>query len=184
MQTLQTALDYLALLPVATAALLFIGYCWERSTPTPTPSGNVDEPESIMDIIDPYGILEDLPNAGPEDCDIEPTRADETLSLIERKFAEADKDRISNEPLTQMRETPTDEDSTDWEPRWAALQLEPEARTTVKEPAIAVTNPNSLTSHQLRRECQKLGIKWRNAHGKGKHLTRDEMLERIGQAIA
>lgn len=33
----------------------------------------------------------------------------------------------------------------------------------------------SLTSHQLRPICQHHGVKWRNAHGKGKHLTKTEM---------
>jgi len=32
------------------------------------------------------------------------------------------------------------------------------------------------TVEQLRQECQKAGIKWRNAHGKNKHLKKDEML--------
>jgi len=33
-----------------------------------------------------------------------------------------------------------------------------------------------LTSAELRRQCQDAGIKWRNAHGKGRHLSKGEMI--------
>ena len=34
-----------------------------------------------------------------------------------------------------------------------------------------------LCTDELRRLCQKRGFKWRNAHGKGKHLSKSEMIE-------
>jgi len=34
----------------------------------------------------------------------------------------------------------------------------------------------TVTSAELRRQCQAAGIRWRNAHGKGRHLTKTEML--------
>lgn len=33
----------------------------------------------------------------------------------------------------------------------------------------------------LRQQCQKAGIKWRNAHGKNKHLKKAEMIEALQQ---
>lgn len=34
----------------------------------------------------------------------------------------------------------------------------------------------TMTPEQLRRECQRRSIRWRNAHGKGKHLRKGEMV--------
>ena len=34
----------------------------------------------------------------------------------------------------------------------------------------------TVTSAELRRQCQAAGIRWRNAHGKGRHLTKTEMI--------
>jgi len=34
----------------------------------------------------------------------------------------------------------------------------------------------TVTSAELRRRCQAEGVKWRNAHGKGKHLSKAEMI--------
>lgn len=39
-----------------------------------------------------------------------------------------------------------------------------------------------LTPEQLRKECAKRQIKWRNAHGKNKHLKRAEMLALLASA--
>jgi hypothetical protein len=36
-----------------------------------------------------------------------------------------------------------------------------------------------LCTDELRRLCQKRGIQWRNVHGKGKHLRKDEMIDLI-----
>lgn len=37
----------------------------------------------------------------------------------------------------------------------------------------------TLTSSQLRKECSTIGIKWRNAHGPSKHLTKADMIEAL-----
>lgn len=42
--------------------------------------------------------------------------------------------------------------------------------------AIDATRYQSMTSPQLRQECSAIGIKWRNAHGTSKHLSKAEML--------
>lgn len=39
----------------------------------------------------------------------------------------------------------------------------------------------SLSSFQLRGECSLRGIVWRNAHGKGRHLSKREMIEALSQ---
>jgi len=60
-----------------------------------------------------------------------------------------------------------------WEPR----------RVFIPEPPIArkPTLPKAKLPYveQLRQECQKAGIKWRNAHGKNKHLKQAEMIEAL-----
>lgn len=38
------------------------------------------------------------------------------------------------------------------------------------------TNYSRLTSQELRRACQDRGIRWRNAHGAGRHLKKPEMV--------
>jgi hypothetical protein len=37
----------------------------------------------------------------------------------------------------------------------------------------------AMTTTELRQECQAQGIKWRNAHGKGKHLSKAQMIEAL-----
>lgn len=52
------------------------------------------------------------------------------------------------------------------------------------EPAAAIVW-SELTPQLLRQHCQQRGIKWRNAHGKNKHLSKREMVEALSQtAIA
>jgi hypothetical protein len=36
-----------------------------------------------------------------------------------------------------------------------------------------------MSNAELRRECSIRGIAWRNAHGKGKHLLKEEMLKAL-----
>lgn len=36
--------------------------------------------------------------------------------------------------------------------------------------------PATPTSAELRRQCQAAGIRWRNAHGKGRHLSKAAMI--------
>jgi hypothetical protein len=63
--------------------------------------------------------------------------------------------------------------------QWAAMAMESaEATLTVeiKQEAISYDDMNIT---QLRKECKSLGICWKDAHGKGKHLKRAEILEAI-----
>lgn len=66
-----------------------------------------------------------------------------------------------------------------------ACQAEPELYGHPGErQVLTVTDPNKLNCQQLRKECSKLGISWRNVKGAGKHLTKPEMLNAIGLAIS
>jgi hypothetical protein len=50
--------------------------------------------------------------------------------------------------------------------------------TSVPAPSAPVVDMSAkLCTDELRRLCQKRGFKWRNAHGKGKHLSKSEMIE-------
>ena len=46
---------------------------------------------------------------------------------------------------------------------------------------VGVPTPDwaKMTNAELRRECSRRGIAWRNAHGKGKHLLKKEMLKAL-----
>lgn len=44
---------------------------------------------------------------------------------------------------------------------------------------VKVDAPKTLTSAELRRQCQAAGIKWRNAHGQGRHLSKAEMISAL-----
>jgi len=52
----------------------------------------------------------------------------------------------------------------------------PAAMAPVATLVVPVTKAQPLTSAELRRQCQSAGIKWRNAHGKGRHLSKGEMI--------
>jgi hypothetical protein len=41
---------------------------------------------------------------------------------------------------------------------------------------VLPSNWTTMTSLELRQACKKSGIKWRNSHGKGKHLRKAEMI--------
>lgn len=51
------------------------------------------------------------------------------------------------------------------------------------EPTDTITsiNFNKLDSAKLRKLCTQYGIGWRNARGKGKHLTKDMMIAQLEQ---
>jgi hypothetical protein len=60
------------------------------------------------------------------------------------------------------------------EDAWIAeLELEPRSPTAVADYLATMTSP------ALREECRKRGITWRNAHGPGKHLRKEEMLRAL-----
>lgn len=46
---------------------------------------------------------------------------------------------------------------------------------------VKVPTPDwaKMSNAELRRECSRRGIAWRNAHGKGKHLLKGEMLKAL-----
>ena len=48
--------------------------------------------------------------------------------------------------------------------------------TPTKSIAIGKTSFHSMKVVELRRTCQCAGVKWRNVHGRGKHLSRSQML--------
>lgn len=46
---------------------------------------------------------------------------------------------------------------------------------------VTVPTPATVpSSHELRKLCQSAGVKWRNVHGQGKHLTKPEMMQALG----
>lgn len=67
-------------------------------------------------------------------------------------------------------------------PGWRTYQAAQAA-----QPQVTVPDPGSSTKRklspveQLRQQCQEAGIKWRNAHGKNKHLKKAEMLAALQQ---
>ena len=54
----------------------------------------------------------------------------------------------------------------------------PVQRELIPQPSVQVVPPAPKRSpvEQLRQQCQQAGIKWRDAHGKHKHLKKQEML--------
>jgi hypothetical protein len=65
----------------------------------------------------------------------------------------------------------------------ATLTIRTEAPST-EAPAELASILASMTSTELRKECQSAGVKWRNAHGKGRHLTKAAMVEAMVAALA
>lgn len=64
-------------------------------------------------------------------------------------------------------------------PAIAATSAAPVAVSVVKVEAPATELPWLMTSQELRKECQRRAIVWRNAHGKGKHLRKEEMVKAL-----
>lgn len=63
------------------------------------------------------------------------------------------------------------------------VEASTEAPST-EAPADLASILASMTSTELRKECQSAGVKWRNAHGKGRHLTKAAMVEAMVAALA
>lgn len=53
---------------------------------------------------------------------------------------------------------------------------QPISETPTVEPVIQPEPLQSLNTHELRRIANRRGITWKNAHGKNKHLRKDELL--------
>ena len=49
---------------------------------------------------------------------------------------------------------------------------------------VAATDWAKMTSTQLRKECSRRAIAWRNVHGKGKHLLKGEMVRALAIVAA
>lgn len=65
-------------------------------------------------------------------------------------------------------------------PAAAAPMAAPVAISVARvEETPAAVDLAALTSQQLRKECSRRGIAWRNAHGQGKHLLKGEMLQAL-----
>jgi hypothetical protein len=63
----------------------------------------------------------------------------------------------------------------------AVLVVEiPEAEMEALAIACDIRNYQAMSAIELRKECGAQGVKWRNAHGKSKHLSKAEMLEALG----
>jgi hypothetical protein len=66
-----------------------------------------------------------------------------------------------------------------WRPRTSAHSAQPVSQKPAQKPSEAQRKPTPV--EQLRKQCQQAGIKWRNAHGKNKHLKKAEMIEALQQ---
>ena len=64
---------------------------------------------------------------------------------------------------------------TSWKSKSSVTPVEDTSKKST--PAKRKPTPVEL----LRQQCQAAGIKWRNAHGKNKHLKKAEMLEALQQ---
>ncbi|MBW4693517.1 MAG: hypothetical protein KME27_17370 [Lyngbya sp. HA4199-MV5] len=64
-------------------------------------------------------------------------------------------------------------------PGWRTYQTT-QRQATVTEP-VSPTKRKLSPVEQLRQQCQQAGIKWRDAHGKNKHLKKAEMLSALQQ---
>ena len=61
-------------------------------------------------------------------------------------------------------------------PAMAAAMAAPAAIAVVEVEPVAKPPYSEWTSPSLRDECQRRGIRWRNARGKGKHLLKPAMI--------
>lgn len=161
MQDIQIFLDYLSLLPVAIAFALLLFHlmnCWQD---TATSSQNV-------------GVIASDSNAMPGQFNPpDPARLAELQ--LEEVLAACQPELCNQEPSSILEMI---------DPcNVLGVRPEPCDQAEAKQ-GITIMNPSRLNSEQLRKECSKLGIRWRNAKGKGKHLTRLEMLNALGRAIA
>lgn len=57
------------------------------------------------------------------------------------------------------------------------LTIPTESSTDTEAPADLASILATMTSAELRKECQSAGIRWRNARGQGKHLAKAAMVE-------
>jgi hypothetical protein len=69
--------------------------------------------------------------------------------------------------------------------QWKSGSLSTSTPKSVPQTSIvqesSATKRNPTPTERLRQQCQQAGIKWRNAHGKNKHLKKHEMIEALQQ---
>jgi len=90
------------------------------------------------------------------------------FGYVAGSFAFYTHNRLKTEPRSKM---PT---------RWQSIDfsVSPKGMTD----AVRTTFDRKRSPVELlRQECQKAGIKWRNAHGKNKHLKKAEMIAALDQ---
>lgn len=63
----------------------------------------------------------------------------------------------------------------------AQAMVRPERSLTIKTVEPTESKRKLTPVEQLRQQCQQAGIKWRDAHGKNKHLKKAEMIEALRQ---
>jgi hypothetical protein len=59
---------------------------------------------------------------------------------------------------------------------WHPQHFIPPSRRGVVHLDLLPPQRKLCQTEQLRQQCQQAGIKWRNAHGKNKHLKKEEMI--------
>jgi hypothetical protein len=69
--------------------------------------------------------------------------------------------------------------SAQWMPRSVAAAMQSPSCTVQVEKSQVEKKRKLSPVELLRQQCQEAGIKWRNAHGKNKHLKKAEMIEAL-----
>lgn len=58
-------------------------------------------------------------------------------------------------------------------------EAKPKKEWAIAQAEVASTALAEMTTMRLRKLCTERGVQWRNAHSKGKHLTKNEMIDRL-----
>lgn len=93
------------------------------------------------------------------------------LVAIARQWCDAEVERCLEQPSAPVVEDPAPAPEPAVEPAPVVEVVEPDA--------IAW---ESMTAVQLRKECQQRAIAWRNANGKGRHLSKAAMIRQLQAA--
>lgn len=80
----------------------------------------------------------------------------------------------------RLHQSAQQKQSAQWIPRSMAAAMQSAPSCTVQVEKSQVEKKRKLSPVELlRQQCQQAGIKWRNAHGKNKHLKKAEMIEAL-----
>jgi hypothetical protein len=161
MQSIQHVLDIIALLQIATAFALFGGHlasCLRR----PVRRQAIAVARSQVQP-DPWEL--------PSEVTVEPTRLDvKPESESQKLLPPAAPTVLLLAPAQEKRKRK----------RKVAAKEMAEPQITVEiGPEAEPIDFSKLTVPQLRVECDKRGIHWKNARGKGKHLLKGEMVKAL-----